>query len=244
MRMLFDPSPTNTIYVATNGGVFTGTHTASGITWTQLGSSFGAVVDMVIDFATSPPTIYASTEGGTIRKWDGTNWNVRTSGINTTNAARIALALSPADKRVLYARVSSTAGTVQGLYKTTSAAEQPEGGVAWNLDSAANANILDDSRFDATSGYAWWGNFLVPDPRNADVVYSGGVFLYKRTAAGWAAILTGPDSPICSAWHGDQHVVVLDPNNPDIVWPATTAASTRALRSRETGTGCRRPTAW
>jgi hypothetical protein len=219
MKLLFDTSATNKIYAATSSGVYTGTHTASGITWTRLGSSFGTVVDIAINFASTPPTIYASTETGDIRKWDGTNWNSRTSGIATGSAARIALALSPANPSILYARVSTTSGTVQGLYRTTTAAEQPsDAGVAWNLDSAPNASILDDSRFSPTSGYSWWGNFLVADPRSAEVVYSGGVGLFKRTAAGWTNISQGPDATFPLGVHSDQHVVVLDPSNADVVW--------------------------
>lgn len=217
-KLVFDPGATNTIYAATNAGVFTGTHTATGITWTQLGASFGSVDDLEIDFGASPPTIYAATEAGDIRKWDGTNWNSRTSGIDTTSAARIALAMSASNTKVLYARVTSTSGFLVGVYRTTTAAEQPEGGVAWNLDSAANAASLNDSSFGNGSGYAWWGNFLVADPRSSDVVYSGGVNLFKRTAAGWTNVSTGTDATFPLGLHGDQHVVVLDPSNPDVVW--------------------------
>ncbi len=219
MKVLFDPGPANTIYAATNIGVFTGTRTSSGITWTLVGNSFGAVVDIAIDFSVSPPTLYASTEAGDIRKWDGTTWNSRTGGIDTANAARIALALSPASPNVLYARVVSTTGKLVGLYRTNTAAEQPsDASQAWNLDSAANANILDDSSFGNGTGYAWWANFLVPDPRSAEVVYAGGVNAFKRTASGWTSISEGPDTTYPLGVHSDQHTVVLDPSDPDVVW--------------------------
>lgn len=226
-EVLFGPAPTNTIYAATNAGVFTGTHTASGITWSLLGSFFGSVDDIAIDFGPSPPTIYAATETGDIRKWDGVNWNSRTSGIDSASAGRIALGLSPSNPSILYARVTAASGALLGLFKTTTAAEPPAGGgVAWNPDDAQDANKLDDARFPASvggGGYAWWTNVLAVDPRSPDVVYSGGVNIYKRVAgtpAKWTNITAEPDSKftIRSLMHEDHHAIVFDPTNPDIVW--------------------------
>jgi hypothetical protein len=217
-KLLFNPSATNTVYAATNAGVFSGTLSGAGVTWTQLGAFFGSVDDIAIDFSVSSPTIYAATESGDIRKWDGTNWNSRTSGINTASAARIGLALSPSSPNVLYARVVSSAGFLVGLYRTNTGAEAPEGGVAWTLDTAANVSSIDDSNFGNGSGYAWWANFLVPDPTSPEILYAGGVGLHKRTASGWSSISSGPDTTYPVGLHGDQHAVVLDPSNPNVVY--------------------------
>lgn len=217
-KLIFGPSPGSTIYAATSAGVFAGVHSGSGITWTALGTSFGSVDDLAIDFATATPTIYAATEFGDIRKWDGTNWNSRTDGIDTSNAARIALAMSASNTNILYARVVGSNGKVAGLYRTTTKAEKPATGNAWNLDAAPNAAILNDSDFGNGTGYGWWSNFLLADPRSSEVVYAGGVGLYKRSSSGWSAISSGPDTTIPLGMHGDQHTVALDPVNPDVVW--------------------------
>ena len=214
-KLVFDPSATNTIYAATSNGVFTGAHGAGTITWTRLGSFFGSVDDLAIDFGASPPTVYAATESGGIKKWDGANWNDRTSGINTATAARVTIAMAPSNTSVLYARVVGTDGFLQGIYRTNTAAEPPEGGVAWNLDTAANSNILNDT---SAFGYAWWSPLLVVDPRSPEVVYAGTVGLHKRTAAGWTNVSSGPDATYPLGLHGDQHALALDPTNPDVVY--------------------------
>jgi len=218
-RLRIDTAAPNDVYAAASNGVWKGVHSGGSMTWSRVGSFDAWTSDMVVDFTSTPRKIYAGvrepsatfTRG--VWKWDGTSWNKRDTGIPTTNTHTVALAFSPSAPSTLYAKFEADTGRLQGIYKTTTAAETPGGGGnAWvNLPGAA---VLDDS------GYSWYNSTLEADPTNAAIVYGGGLSGFRTTNGGtnWDNISCGADGSYPYCTHADHHAFAFDPVNPAIVY--------------------------
>jgi len=225
-RMRIDPAPPNDIYVGASGGVYLGTHMMGGVTWARLASFDAWVTDLVVDFSATPRKVYAGVQYGSasfakgVWKYDGTTWQKRDSGIPTANSRKFALALSLSNPSVLYAKVEDgTNGRLQGVYKTTSAAEAPMGGGnAWT--NLPNGMVMDDSIFSGGSGYSWYNSLIEVDPSDSNTVYGAGLSLYQSTTGGtnWSNIWNGTDPAYSYGIHADQHSLVFDPTNPKILF--------------------------
>ena len=195
-RIVVDPTDANTVYLtvtdfAANGlGGNTGVWKTAdgGSTWTNTTAaagldSFQPYSDLVIDptvdpAAHHPLTLYTaigdyggSTANGIYKTTDGgTTWTQLTTGLPTTNAGRIALALAPSSPQTLYASISDDGstggnfGALVGLYKTT------DGGATWAQISGV-PNYL--------GGQGWYDNVVVVSPTNPNTVFAGGVVNYS-----------------------------------------------------------------
>jgi hypothetical protein len=221
-RLRFDPAPPNNVYAATSTGVYLGTHSGSSISWSRLASFDAWTSDLVVDFSATPRKIYAGVRNPSatfdrgIWKYDGTSWQKRDSGIPSASGRTIALALAASSPSTLYAKIEDGSnGRLLGVYKTTTGGETPGG---WTALAAASA--MDDSLFSATSGYSWYNSVLEVDPTNADVVYGGGLNIYRTTNGGtsWDQVSGGADATFPMWVHADHHAVAFDPANSKIVF--------------------------
>lgn len=168
-RIVVDPSNADIVYVAAQGhlwgpnaerGVFKTTD--GGRTWTKalfVDENTGAN-DLVID-PQNPQTLYASMYQHMRKTWGyngggpgsgiykstdgGANWTKMTTGLPSGDKGRIALAIFPADSKVVYATVEAKAGD-EGIYRTL------DGGATWEKTSALNTrpNYFSQIRIDAT----------------------------------------------------------------------------------------------
>jgi len=207
-RIVVDPTDAGTVYLtvadfAANGvGGNTGVWktTDGGSTWTNTTAavgldSFQPYSDLVIDptvdpVAHHPLTLYTaignyggSTANGIYKTTDGgTTWTQLTTGLPTTNAGRIALALAPSAPQTLYTSISDTGktggnfGALVGLYKTT------DGGANWAQLSGV-PNYL--------GGQGWYDNAVVVSPTDANTVFAGGVVNYGAQFYNQLATLIG-----------------------------------------------------
>ncbi len=225
-RLRIDPAAPNNVYAATSNGVYLGTRTGSALTFARLGGFDANTNDLVVDFSATPRRVYAGVRaasasyGKGIWKHDGTTWNKRDSGIATASGRTIALALAQSAPATLYAKVENgTNGRLLGVYKTTTGGETPAGGGnAWSPLAAASA--LDDSLFSATNGYSWYNSVVEVDPSNANIVWSGGLSIYRSPDGGvsWPNVGGGTDPSYVYGVHADHHAVAFDPVNPKIVY--------------------------
>jgi len=218
-RLRIDPAAPHNVYAATSTGVYLGTRDVNNvITWSRLGNLYAKVTDLVVDFSTTPRKVYAGVAAVTqpyspgILKYDGSAWQHRDTGIDTSTSRTIALALAPSNPEILYAKVEDGRdGSLQGVYKTETGAEQVGTADAWTkLDAASKLN---DSCFQYC--YSWYNSIIEVDPVNPQIVYSGGLDLYRTTNGGlnWFNVSTGPDSTFFLAIHPDQHAIAFDPQN-------------------------------
>jgi hypothetical protein len=163
-RLRVDPAAPHNVYAATSTGVYLGTRSGATITFARLAAFDAWTNDIVVDFSVSPRLVYAGVRASSasfargIWKYDGTAWNQRNTGIPTATSRTIALALAQSSPATLYAKVEANTGQLQGVYKTTTAAEPPGGGGnAWNALPAASA--LNDSCAKIIGGRTEWTKY-------------------------------------------------------------------------------------
>jgi photosystem II stability/assembly factor-like uncharacterized protein len=210
-KLLIDPgtagsASATTVYAATTVGLYVSRN--SGATWTRLID--GVFTDLLMH-PTDARTLYAAlgTPGGSpangiYRTTDGgATWTQLSAGFPAVNVGRIALALAPSAPNVLYAAVQDQLaggggadGQLLGIWKSTDA------GATWLRVTATGADC-------ATQ--CWYNLVIATDPLNPDIVYFGGVLLYRSDDGG--AIFRS----ILRTIHVDQHAISFDPKSPSTV---------------------------
>jgi photosystem II stability/assembly factor-like uncharacterized protein len=195
-RLLINPLYPNILYASGNFGIYKTTD--AGTNWTQV--LYNNIKDM--EFKPSNPSIiYAS--GTSIYKSinDGTDWNLLTSNLPSTNVSRIALAVTQADSNFVYALISNNSYGFLGLYRSTNS------GGNWDLmadtTNSNKPNILGWSQNGSDSGgQGWYDLCLAASPLSSNEIYSGGINVWKSTNGGknWS-----PVSNWTSNMHADIH---------------------------------------
>ena len=154
------------------------------------------------------------TESGLFKSTDGgTTWKKLTAGLPTTvqGLGRIGFCIAPSNPKRLYATVD--AGDLGGIYRSNDAGE------SWTL-------INKDERY--------WGRGedfaeVKADPKNADIVYTAGVVVWKSTDAGktWAGFRGAPGGD-------DYHRIWINPDNPEIILLASDQGAIITVNGGET----------
>jgi hypothetical protein len=151
--------------------------------------------------------------GGTIlQSPDGNNFSVKHT---ITNGRRVELALSKQNKDKVYVLHSSTS-TPKILSTTNAFASAP---TATSLPNDADTDIPAN---DFTRGQSWYDLVIEVDPTNDNIIYAGGIDLFRSTNGGaaWKQIskwsnnnnLFNLSVPIV---HADQHGWAFHPTDPN-----------------------------
>jgi photosystem II stability/assembly factor-like uncharacterized protein len=168
-KIIVDPSNSNNIYSAGNGGVYKSTN--AGLNWSTTSSPGGCTM-MVMD-PTNSQIIYISTGSyysGSIMKTtnSGLNWNTATTGL-PGSMGRITIAISNNNALVLFASIATSGGSLLGLYRTT------DGANSWTLQ-ASSPNYL--------GSQGWYDNGCCIKTGDPNTVITGGLDLYVSTNGG------------------------------------------------------------
>ncbi len=147
-------------------------------------------------------TYYAISRGwagqGGYKSTDaGVTWTQMGGGAPTTGVANGRLAVTPANPDIVYWSFDISGPGIR-FYRST--------------DSGANWTLRGTSSHDGSNGQGWYDLCIAVDPEDEDIVFSGGVPMYRSTTGGttWAQISNNV--------HVDHHEFIFDPSDPEILW--------------------------
>ena len=164
---------------------------------------------------TTRGTLYAaiSARGSRSGIWHsrdgGTSWKQLTKGLPSGDAmGRSSLAISPSKPAVMYALFEDDSDGVLGVFKTTN------GGTTWD-------DVTDDDHFKDEDQLSY-GNTIVVDPTNPEVVLCGGVDLHCTRDGGkaWKRV-TRWDATKGEARnyaHADHHCLLMPAAQPGLIY--------------------------
>lgn len=200
------------VYVATTRGIYQSTD--GGTTWTKVlsSSSVGASSNVGCDVEQAANgDIYASLEGSVHKSTDnGVTWNALTLGISTD---RIEIACAPSDANTLYL-LTEDGSVVEHIRKST------DGGITWTALPEPNDDDGGIPANDFSRGQAWYDLTIAVDPNNANVVYVGGIDLFRSSNGGssWTQISHWYGGFGHQEVHADQHNIIFRNGSSDTVY--------------------------
>lgn len=210
-EMAMHPTNPNILLAATRNGIYRTSN--GGDNWTHtlyFESGNEDAKEMWIDPG-NPNIVYTAlgypwgdNNNGIYKSTDnGLTWQKLSNGLPTNylNVGRISLTLQKSNSAILYAgfagSISYNNAGLYGVYKTI------DGGATWT-QTCTSPNFY--------GSQGWYNNVIAADPVNPNVVYSGGVYLYKSINGGvdWTDITNGI--------HVDQHAIEFHPNDPQKIY--------------------------
>jgi photosystem II stability/assembly factor-like uncharacterized protein len=202
-KIIQDPTNALVFLAATGGGVYRSTD--GGANWTQ--TRAGNFKD--ICFKPGDPTIvYAAYNSDFWRSSNnGQTFAQITSGL--TSGQRGSIAVTAANPAYVYFVQSNSSSGYKGLYRST------DSGLNFTTRSTT-PNILDWScDGSGTGGQGWYDLAIAADPTNAEIVYVGGVDVFKSTNGGTTWTINSHWYGGCSvpAVHADCHYLTYSPVN-------------------------------
>ena len=184
-RMIQHPSDPNTIYAASNGGIYISTDL--GDNWTD--KTTGNFKDIVFKPG-DPTTLYAAKGGGFYKSTDsGNTWVETSSGL--PGGARGVIGVSNADPEVVYFLLC-TSDAYKGIYKSDDSGDT-------FTEKSTSPNIMSWGCNGGSGGQAWYDLDVAIDPNNASTIFAGGVNCFKSAN-------DGSSWDIVSHWWGDCNV--------------------------------------
>lgn len=203
-NMLQHPSNSQIFLAATSSGVYRSTN--GGANWTRTKS--GNFKD--IKFKPGDPnTVYAISTASLYRSSDnGVTFNLITSGL-PSGQQRAVIAVTAANANYVYLLYSDNSSGFQGLYRSVNS------GLDFTTRSTA-PNLLDWScDGSGTGGQGWYDLALAASPTNAEMIYLGGVNVWKSVNGGTSWTINSHWYGGCSvpAVHADCHYLAFSPVN-------------------------------
>ena len=225
--LAINPEDTNIIYAGTKYGIFKSTN--GGRSWRKVSDRGGYIVinpqnpDVIY---TGAEGIFKSTDGG--KSWGKTNNRLAGADIHS-------IAIDPENMSTLYVGADNCSTLGSGIFKST------DGGATWSKASYGwaisdvDSIVMDSGDPDiiyaeadgvfktADRGKTWkrvsssGSNFLVMDPKNTKVLYSGtynSVFKSTNGGKSWSEVSIGlPEADIIS--------FAINPEDPNIIYAGT-----------------------
>ncbi len=164
-------------------------------------------------------TLYASMSngssgGGTIHKSfnNGITWTTPSSVGVTTD--EIELAVSSNDTNTIYGLVENSS-TIIAIIKSSNAGAAFSATTGYPNDADGGISATDFSR-----GQAWYDMSICVNPLNANVVFVGGIDLFKTTNGGntWQQVSHWYGGYGFQEVHADQHFAVYDEHDTSVVY--------------------------
>ncbi len=202
-----------TVLVATrSGGVQRSTD--GGTTWSKvLGSGFSGASNFAYDIEIAANGDVFASLSGSIHKSTSDGASFGSALTIPISADRIELATAESDANYVYALVELSS-VVNGILRTTN------GGTTWTSRSEPSDDDTNISATDFSRGQAWYDLTIEVDPNNRDVLYVGGIDLFKSTNSGntWSQISHWYGGFGYQEVHADQHIILFETGNSDVIY--------------------------
>lgn len=200
------------VFVATTRGLFRSTDAGATFTKVLSASSPGAFSNIAHDIEEAANgDLYASLDGTLHKSSDnGNTWSVLNFGFNTD---RIEIACAPSDAQTLYILTEDNR-VVDGIAVST------DGGTTWNNRPEPNDDDPGIPANDFSRGQAWYDLCIAVDPNNSNIVYVGGIDLFKSTNGGasWNQISHWFGGFSHQYVHADQHNIIFPTSNSNTIY--------------------------
>ncbi len=221
------------IYAATRSGVFRSSD--GGATWGKVldGTAVNGCMDLAIQTDRALANVFAAcgtfTQGAIYRALDtGAATQTWTSVHAPAGMGRTSLALAPSNQNIIYAMsASASANNLLAVYRSTTSGSA--GSWTTRVDNTSPTGLyrsllsnpvyflLQACGFGTSADLAqgWYDNMLAVDPADPNIVWAGGVDLFRSNDGGanwgqashwWFSPDTDPDYN-----HADQHTVAFHP---------------------------------
>jgi len=173
-RILIHPGNPSILIVATSNGLYRTTN--AGASWSQVQT--GNFKDLTFKPG-NPDVVYACTNRFFRSINGGASWTLVSANLpSASQSSRLAIAVSAADPEVVYVLAGGSNQGFFGFYRSTDS-----GGTFSTRSTSPNllgwSSVGNDS-----GGQAWFDLRVVADPVNANIVYTGGVNVWKSTNGG------------------------------------------------------------
>ncbi len=228
-RLLVSPANPQVLLAATNQGIYKTID--GGTTWSI--TQPGYFMDM--EFKPEDATILYASYGSGIYKSvnEGSTWTKLSTGI-PSNIGRIAFGVGPANPEMVYAVCASTSNWgFGGFYTSTDA------GLSWQLKSS-KPNLLgyEANGSDPQNEYfqGWYDLAIAVSPLSSQVVYVGGINIWKTTNAGlsWACNAHWYGDNNLPYVHADIHDLAISESNPLAVFTGSDGGVARSANDGKT----------
>lgn len=202
-EILMHPSDPDILIASTNGNrIYKSVD--GGLNWTYSTTS-SAMKDIAFKPG-NPSVIYASGTTFDVSTNEGVSFTRITSGV-PTGAHRIAIAVSKIQPSYVYIIAGNGTGLV-GVYRSD------DSGINFTTRTTS-PNILGyETNGSDTSSQAWYDLVIAADPTNANIIYTGGINIWKSIDGGatmnCVSYWVGPSGAIDGV-HADQHVLEFSP---------------------------------
>lgn len=208
-----NPKNTQEVVVATRVGIHRSTDGGATFSNVQGGSW-----QMMTFVPGATDTLFAGSNAGgnIVRSTDaGATWSSVSNGLPTSGATRVEIATTADDPNYVYALFSASNNGLYGVYRST------DGGVTWSQRySGASRNLLHwdvnpggNTAGGSTGGQAWYDLAIAVSPLNRDLVYVGGVNIWRSLngGAGWSLSAHWYGGGGAAFAHADQHWFTFEP---------------------------------
>jgi hypothetical protein len=243
-RIIFHPRIHTTLFAAvtssknnpeTGSGIYKSVD--EGLTWKRLDNNLPGIfnncgaTDIVID-PSNPNTAYVGFYRDFVYKTtdlnsDQPSW--KKINLDNFEPSRICLSISPSNSRIVYVLASSNNNQKQIInqfYRSN------DGGDTWEkikIPANKNSSPWED---ESLGGQGDYNMCMTVDPKSPDIVYIGGISLWKvifsKNTQNWIF------RDIGKYIHADNHVIAIDPKNNFILYAGNDGGIYRSVDGGET----------